>query len=88
VSIDARIVDVTRNADGTATLHLEAADSRRAPAGQSSLTVLNPPPHLEAAVGTEIWGGSDKIVVGRETIWADRVGYGSIRLRPAKRSKP
>ena len=80
MSIDARVTNVVYNDDGTATLHLEARDSRVGPAGQSSLTVLNPKPHMDAMVGVEIWGGDDRIIVGREKLFAWRVGYGSIRL--------
>ena len=83
MSIDAVIDRVTRNADGTARLHLRPREPGGR-VGQPSLTVLNPPPNLEAAVGTEIWGGADAIMVGRETRWADRVGYTRIRLVPPK----
>lgn len=83
MSIDAVIERVTRNANGTATLHLGPRDGEGP--GQSRLTVLNPPPSLEAAVGTEIWGGGESIIVGRETKWADRIGYTKIRLcKPTK----
>ncbi len=77
MAINAIIDNVSRNHDGTATLWLVAFNDD--PPGQNSLVVLNPPPHLEAAIGTHIWGGGDSIIIN-ETKWADRVGYGSIRL--------
>lgn len=52
-------------------------------AGQSVLTLLNPPtvdPQVLAGlIGTEIWGGSGEIMVGNK-LWARRVGYTSIEL--------
>jgi hypothetical protein len=79
MSIDAVIDRVERNADGTADILLVAADPRRAPAGQTRMTVLNPPPQFEAAVGTQIWGGANSVMVG-QTHWADRIGYTRLRL--------
>lgn len=79
MSIDARVTAVTYSPDGTATLHLEPADPRRAPAGQPSLVVLNPRPGMGAMVGTQVWGGAGEIMVG-DTKFADRVGYTRIRL--------
>jgi hypothetical protein len=79
VSIDAVIQSVKREPDGTAALILVTRDPRTAPAGQSRLTVVNPPPFLEAAVGTEVWGGCGALMVG-DTEWADRIGYTRIRL--------
>jgi hypothetical protein len=80
MSIDAVIGAVERNADGTATLVLmprEACDRHHGP---QRMTVVNPPPLLEAAVGTEVWGGGESLMVGRETKWADRIGYTRCRL--------
>jgi hypothetical protein len=77
VSIDAVIEMVTRNPDGTATLHLGPRGGEGP--GQPGMTVLNPPPGLEAAVGTEVWGNDSWLMVG-ETRWAQRVGYTACRL--------
>jgi hypothetical protein len=86
MSIDARIELVTYEADGTATLHLGPRDKRNGP-GQPSLTVLNPSPGMEVMEGMEIWGGASSIVVG-ETVWAERIGYTSIRWKePKERSR-
>lgn len=77
MSIDAVITGVTRNPDGTASLHLgPRGDSCP---GQTRMTVENPPPDLEAAVGTEVWGGDGYLMVG-DTKWADRIGYTRLRL--------
>ena len=52
-------------------------------AGQSSLTIVNPPsvdPKILASmIGTEIWGGSGDIMVGQRR-WAKRIGYTQIEL--------
>ena len=81
MSIDAIIEDVTYNKDGTANLELKPRDSEHAPAGQRRLTVLNPPHGdlLASAIGLSIWGDSCSILI-RDTVWAKREGYGSIRL--------
>jgi hypothetical protein len=83
VSIDAVITGVTRNPDGTATLSLgprrSRSDGSLSEPGQTRMTVLNPPPGLEAAVGTEVWGGHDRLMVG-ERKWAEIVSYGACRL--------
>jgi hypothetical protein len=83
VSIDAVITGVRRNPDGTATLSLGPRRPRGggnpSEPGQSGMTVLNPPPGLEAAVGAEVWGDADTLMVG-ERKWAERVGYTSCRL--------
>jgi hypothetical protein len=53
------------------------------PAGQSVLTILNPPTVepavLAGMIGTEIWGGSGYIMVG-DRRWARRIGYTQIEL--------
>lgn len=86
MSIDAVIGSVVRKPDGTAVLHLlprqDSTGQWEGP-GQNSLTVLNPPDDLEVVVGAEIWGGSESIIVGKESKWADRVGYTKIRLVPS-----
>jgi hypothetical protein len=81
MAIDAVITAVTRNQDGTADLQLGPRDTPHGKScpGQSTLTVVNPPPGLEAAVGTEVWGGSDFLMVG-DVHWANRVGYTRARL--------
>jgi hypothetical protein len=83
VSIDAVITGVRRNQDGTATLSLgqrkPSGGGNPSEPGQSRMTVLDPPPGLEAAVGTEVWGGDSALMVG-ERKWAERVGYTSCRL--------
>jgi hypothetical protein len=83
VSIDAVITAVTRNPDGTATLSLGPRTPRGggnpSEPGQSRMTVLDPPPGLEAAVGAEVWGGDSVLMVG-EKKWAERAGYTSCRL--------
>jgi hypothetical protein len=82
MSIDAVITDVRRNPDGTATI---ALGPRETPYGQSCegqrrITIENPPPgRLDGLVGTEVWGGSESLMVG-DTKWADRVGYTRARL--------
>lgn len=81
MSIDAVISDVSRNPDGTATLHLMPRGNSLV--GQPRLTVENPPANLEASIGTEIWGGCSEIMVG-DTRWADRIGYTRIRLKGKK----
>jgi len=52
-------------------------------AGQSVLTVVNPPTldpkMLSGLIGTEIWGNANSIMVG-DVKWADRIGYTKIRL--------
>jgi hypothetical protein len=86
MSIVARISKVDYQPDGTAKLRLVPIPGCDDPVGQPSLTVLNPPPapQLQVAVGCDIWGGSGSIIMGRETKWADRVGYTAIRLVPKK----
>jgi hypothetical protein len=52
-------------------------------AGQSVLTIVNPPTVDPAAlagmIDTEIWGGSGDIMVG-DRKWARRIGYTQIEL--------
>ena len=85
MSIDAKIVAVTivspdvPSGDPCVHLHLEPRE-RGGVAGQSVLTVLNPPAaDLGVLVGTEIWGNDSVIMVG-DTKWANRVGYTQIEL--------
>lgn len=85
MSIDAEITEVEYNPDGTATLHLVARDERAGPAGQRRLIVENPKPQMDVLVGTCIWGGDSNIMVGRETVFAKRIGYTRIRLVEPKR---
>jgi len=79
MSIDAIIQDVRYLPDGTAELDLGPANDKRAPAGQPCLKVLNPVPHLDALVGSHIWGGSSEIMLGTKKL-AERIGYTQIRL--------
>lgn len=78
MSIDARIDRVTYEADGTAKLHLVDRD-KHSSRGVKALTVLNPAPGMEMLVGENIWGGDSQIMLG-DTLVADRVSAGSIRL--------
>ena len=52
-------------------------------AGQKVLIVVNPPTVdpavLSSLIGTEIWGGSNDIMVGTRR-WAKRIGYTRIEL--------
>ena len=85
MAIDAVITGVTRNPDGTADI---ALGPRKTPhgdscPGQPRMTVLNPPAHFEAAVGTEVWGGDGYVMVG-DRKWADRIGYTRLRLTGGK----
>ena len=52
-------------------------------AGQDVLTLVNPPTldpdYLAGMIGTEIWGGSEYIMVG-DTKWAKRIRYTRIEL--------
>jgi hypothetical protein len=79
MSIDAVVVDVKKKKNGTVDLILEPHDSRRAPAGQSKLTVVNPKGDLSGMIGVHIWGGDSSIMVKDKKI-ADRIGYTKIRL--------
>ena len=52
-------------------------------AGQSVLTIVNPPTvdpaALSGLIGVEIWGGSGAIMIGQR-LWAKRIGYTKIEL--------
>jgi len=82
MSLDAVIADVYYQDDGTAVLKLAGPV-----AGPRQLLVLSPPRFLEAAIGTAIWGDHNDILVG-QTVWAERVGHGAIRLVPKKEAAP
>ena len=82
MAIDAVVTGVKRNADGTATMTLgpRATPHGQSCAGQSSMTILNPPAgRLDGMVGTEVWGSADTLMVG-DTKWASREGYTRCRL--------
>ena len=79
MSIDGIISAVRYNADGTATIYLSSRDQYH-PVGQSVLTCENPRPGMEVLVGDEVWGGSDRIIRGREQLLFRRVGYTRVRL--------
>jgi hypothetical protein len=83
MSIDARVVGVEYRPDGTAELRLVPANPRRAPAGQTKLIVEDPPKHLDAMIGTEIWGPSSCIMVGTREV-AERVTATRIRFNKPK----
>lgn len=81
MSIDARITGVQKLPSGEFRLVLEKRD-QRTPAGQSLLTVLNPPDppeQLQQLIGCEIWGSDRCLMLGDEHI-ADRECYTEIRL--------
>jgi hypothetical protein len=78
MSISGRVFDVRRKPDGTAELWLEPGP-RKDPVGQPCLIVLNPPPHIEAMVGSYLWGGDSTIMCKDKKI-ADRIGYTRIRM--------
>ena len=81
MAIDARVCGVRIKPDEVA-LILEPS-SKQACAGQPVLVIVNPPTNptvLESMIGTQIWGDSSKIIVGRETVFAERIGYTRIRL--------
>lgn len=86
MSIDARITAVTViDPYGTSPkvrLKLEARE-RGGSAGQTALTIVNPPTvdpvALSGLIDTEIWGGSSEIMVG-DRKWAKRIGYTEIEL--------
>lgn len=83
MSIDARVTEVIRNHDGTATMKLGDRDSRHS-CGQSSMTIVNPPAgDLSGIVGTEIWGGGQSLMVGDKK-FANRIGYTRCELVPKK----
>ena len=81
MSIDARIIGVSRKADQSVTVALEDRKSH-ATAGQNVLTILNPPENvidLHWLIGLEIWGGSSQILIGDRKL-ADRDSYTTITL--------
>ena len=63
-------------------LHLEPRERGKL-AGQTVLTVVNPPTVdakvLAGMIGIEIWGGASEIMVGGKR-WAKRLGYTRIEL--------
>ena len=82
MSIDAKVVSVVRNSDGTATMELVARQPKSGPAGQKLMTIVNPPAgDLSGIVGTEIWSGASSLMVG-DTKFANRVGYTRCELVP------
>lgn len=79
MSIAARIHSARMEAEG---VRIFLGPIRRGEvAGQRSLLITNWPEGANPAglVGTDIWGGSDAIMVG-ETKWAHRRGYTRIEL--------
>lgn len=79
MSIDAIVVDVQTQTDGTCEFILKAADIRRAPAGQRRITIVNPKPCMEYFIGEHIWGGASELMIG-QVKFADRIGYTRARL--------
>ena len=82
MSISAKIRTVIGNQDGTATLYLDPWEDD--PAGQPTLTIVNPPDGdirtlARALEGQQIWGGAADIMVGT-TKFAKRIGYTRIEL--------
>jgi len=81
MSIDARI-EAVNISGSTVKLHLVPREHDGC-AGQSELTIVNPPTlnknHLSSMIGTEIWGGSGDVLVG-DRKWAKRIGYTKIKL--------
>lgn len=82
MSIDARINNVIRSADGSGSLILEDRPPTRPGenpgcAGQNSLEFSESPANVRQLVGKNIWGGSDSIMLGDVKI-AGRKGYGGI----------
>lgn len=77
-AIDARIVRVDREADGTATIFLDPRDGHYG-GWQTVLVVLDPPEFFEACVGTAVWSRGRSLMVGRRT-WAERLGEDRLRL--------
>jgi len=79
MSIDAIVVDVQTQTDGTCRLILKAADSRRAPAGQNSILIVNPKPGMKYFIAEHIWGGACELMIG-DVKFAERIGYTRARL--------
>ncbi len=79
MAIDAEIVDVIANRNGTATLRLTGAPRE--------LVVTNPPKeNFDAVVGTKITGDANWLYVG-SIAWARRLDNVRVRLLP-KGTKP
>lgn len=71
-------------ADGKPRVHLHLQKRKQdIPAGQTVLTLLNPPTtdlaQLQSLVGVEIWGASTILMRGNKP-WARRFGYTKIEL--------
>jgi len=76
MSIDARIIGVTRTPHELPRLNLEGRKLPDNP-GQPVLFVKNAPADLESFIGSEIWGNSSQLLIG-ETKVANRVSYTEI----------
>jgi hypothetical protein len=84
--IDGIVSGVTRNVDGTATLHLVPRirkDGKPSQNGHDYLLVLNPPPFFESIIGTAVWGGRERIMVNTSQIGV-RVDYDGVFLTGRK----
>ena len=79
MAINAVILDVKRNRDGTAELKL--GPHKGDGPGQPRLIVINPPPLLEEAIGVAITGDDSFIYVAKK-VWAERSNYTRIKLVP------
>lgn len=73
MSIDARIIGVTRTADELPRLNLEGRKEGESP-GQPVLFVRNAPKDLESFIGSEIWGNASQLLIGDKKV-ADRINY-------------
>jgi hypothetical protein len=78
MSIDATVTGIAFLHDGKARLTLEQPDRSRC-AGQSSLTVDEPPANLEILLGRAIWGGDTTIMCGEIEV-GRREGYTGLRV--------
>lgn len=76
MSIDARIIGVTRIKDELPRLNLEGRKTPDNP-GQPVLFVRNAPDDLESFIGSEIWGNSSQLLIG-DTNVANRTSYTEI----------
>ena len=76
MSIDARIIGVTRYAYELPRLNLEGRNPSDNP-GQPVLFVRNAPNDLESFIGAEIWGNSSQLLIGDKKV-ANRVSYTEI----------
>lgn len=72
IVVDAIITNVVWHRDGTASLVLDGS-------GATKLIVINPPRHLDSAIGVRIWGNGEWIYVNK-TRWAERLSSRTIRL--------